>query len=155
MIDFFFDPDKFVPRGHCGQWNPWFETMYVMANLLIFLAYMVIPYYLFKLTRGYSFIANDHILKLWFSAFIVACGIGHLESVIPFYWPVYHAFAVWHVLTALVSWGTIGVLIGRSKIAYDKYRDTQPLTPQRPPIKLEDVELDPRDLLQKGNDVET
>jgi len=44
-----------------------------------------------------------------YAAFILICGIGHLEGFISFYWPRYDVFAYWQAITATVSWAAVYV----------------------------------------------
>lgn len=84
---------------------------YQLANLFIFAAYMALPAVLIRFRGATVAIVADPAFRGWFAAFIFACGVGHLEGVISFFWTQYHLFAQWHLLTAIVSWMTLARLI--------------------------------------------
>lgn len=105
---------QFVVRGDCGGWHPVYLWMYQNAHLLITAAYIALPsvmlfaYLTERDGTGKPINAlparDRNQLRAVFSAFILFCGVGHLEGYLSFYWPSYHLFAVWHMATALVSW---------------------------------------------------
>lgn len=86
-------------------------VLYQGANLLTFLAYLAFPAALIGLKGAYERVYDDGAVRVAVAAFVLSCGIGHLEGVISFYWPAYHLFAAWHVITAACSWWAILVLI--------------------------------------------
>jgi hypothetical protein len=101
--------DDFVPRGSCGPWPEWLKAMYVWGNVMVFTAYIAIPFALYagmryRLKRQFK---QDRAATYGFIAFIFMCGTGHLlDGVMSFVWPNYYVFAVWHLLTGVVSWYT-------------------------------------------------
>lgn len=117
IIKFFLDYTQFVPRGHCGNWDENMLSLYMFSNFAIFLAYMVMAVLLRFVVVDYNMIARDGTLRVAFALFIFFCGIGHLEGILFFRYPVYHFSAVWHLLTALVSWAAVGLLMGRISAA--------------------------------------
>lgn len=108
--------DGFVLRGHCGDWNSTMKFLYAFARLNITGAYVAIP-----AISVWAFAVRQKvqledltpreltIMRLTYAAFIVFCGVGHLEGVLAFVWPAYHVFAVWHLATATVSWFAVAV----------------------------------------------
>ena len=107
MMEFFFDPDRFVCRGCCGKWHDSMIWLYVMSNMMTFLGYMVIPWILTCFRFQWERVATNYKLRTCFAGFVLFCGIGHLEGPVAFALPLYHLFAVWHLMTALVTWLTI------------------------------------------------
>lgn len=105
-----FDASRFMPRGQCGDWEPWVRSLYVSSNLLIFAAYLTIPIILtvalFSRLRSLDPLTKrEHFrARVVYSAFILFCGVGHFEGVVSFAWPNYHLFAFWDLATAVVSW---------------------------------------------------
>lgn len=80
------------------------EAVYMSSNVVICLAYLTIAAMLLHvafLSRGDRPVLMLHLM---FAAFILVCGIGHLEAPVAFVWPQYPAFAAWDALSALVSW---------------------------------------------------
>lgn len=108
----------FVGRGQCGNWHTSFVWLYVISNLMIFAAYVAIPFVLgMAMFRGRhpgppTYISHHQLfwMRVTFAAFILFCGIGHLEGVISFFRPTYHLYAIWHSLTAIASWGAVIVV---------------------------------------------
>lgn len=113
VVEFFFDPARFVPRGHCGLWDEKVMVLYMVSNVLIWAAFMLIPTILLFMTTDYQAIVRDKPLRVIFATFIFFCGLGHLEGVFSFYWPTYHLYAIWDMLTAIVCWIAVGMLLGR------------------------------------------
>lgn len=115
MIDFFFDYTRFVPRDCCGTWDGVMQWIYVVSNLAISGAYVALAAALITTEKiSWQTLANDWYCRLSFAAFIICCGVGHMEGVLSFRWPAYHAFATWHAITAIVSWATVFVLVERN-----------------------------------------
>ena len=107
-----FDYSRFVPRHHCGDWEPAYIWLYVIASATIAISYFGIAGTLFwAAKRNVAFQPPNEIvekfernlIRIVYAAFIISCGIGHIEGVMAFKWPTYHAFAVWHSITAVIS----------------------------------------------------
>ena len=101
------DSTGFMTRGNCGGWNNLALNVYVVSNLMTFVAYAGISICLIVDTGGpsHQFSPEEHAaLRFVFGVFIAFCGIVHLEGVISFGWPAYHLFSLWHLAVALVSW---------------------------------------------------
>ena len=107
----------FVQRGHCGNWNLGFLYLYVLSNALITAAYVAIPSILASQWYRVSLeplmdpmpVTTRRGVVLAYSAFIGSCGVGHLEGLLAFQWPLYHLFAMWHLVTAICSWIAVWV----------------------------------------------
>lgn len=102
-----FDTRDFPERWHCGMWSSLHGWTHIVADTLIWGAYMAIPlaivYFLLKRREK---IPMARVLWL-FGLFIVSCGFGHLIEAIIFWFPVYRFAALVKVCTALVSWATV------------------------------------------------
>lgn len=114
FVDFFlhlFDTSDFPPRWYCGKWSDLHGWIYIFSNLLIWLAYYLIPigllYFLSKQKQSVPF----KKLIFAFIAFILACGTTHLMESIIFWFPVYRLNAILLVFTALISVYTAYLLI--------------------------------------------
>lgn len=76
----------FMPHGMCYLWQPWVVWMHVVSDILIALAYVVIPAALVHFIRRRRDVPFDWMF--WcFGIFIVACGATHVMEV----WNVWHA----------------------------------------------------------------
>lgn len=103
-----FDSSGFLPRDKCGGWGEILPIISQTANLLIALAYILIPLILFSMYRRLKkkeVIPKIDIL-LWFGAFIILCGFGHICDYFAFSWPAYRFFTLIDILTAIASIGT-------------------------------------------------
>lgn len=109
MIDFFkhlFTPDGFMPRWICGRWSEGHGWLYIVANISIFIAYFTIPLLLLSFLKRRKNTSFRGIF-IWFSLFIVFCGLTHLVDAIMFWYPVYRLNAILLSTTALVSLITV------------------------------------------------
>lgn len=126
-----FSAERFVPRASCGAWDPALLEVYAHASISITAAYLVIGGLLgwtaWRILRWHranpgsatrhaaraivETLADAHLsLLLWtYGAFILFCGVGHLEGLIAFSHPIYHVFALWHAVTAIASWWAVVV----------------------------------------------
>ncbi len=108
MLDsllYVFNPANFEAHGIHFVRTPVLFWFLVSANLLIFIAYQLIPAALLYLVWKRKDIMFTPIFLL-FAAFIVLCGIHHLIHVITFWYPIYGIEAIEDWLTGLVSIGT-------------------------------------------------
>lgn len=111
-MDFFqklFETD-FMPHGHCYFWQPEILWPHVLGDVFTCLAYFVIPILLYRFIRARPDMKYPGIF-LAFSLFILCCGVTHLFATVSVWQPIYRAEAVAKVTTALVSMGTVGLLI--------------------------------------------
>lgn len=118
-----FDTTGFVPRAHCGVgWDGWLVAVSVTGNLLIFLAYVGIPVVLLRGRRKFGHLTDvTGLTPMWvplaFAAFILCCGVGHLWYAATFLYPCHRAFALWDLVTGLVSWTTlVGIVVAMREI---------------------------------------
>jgi len=114
LLDFFRklgDSQAFMPRWVCGEWSELHGWMYIISDLIIFLAYMAIPVTMLIFVRKRW---NDVPFKpvFWlYILFIFLCGMTHLIDAIIFYEPIYRINALVLVLTAVVSMITVGAMV--------------------------------------------
>jgi two-component system, sensor histidine kinase and response regulator len=108
---------RFSPRGECGEWVPGYAWLYVISSILIMAAYVTIfalialAYLQGRTSKAPVNITRRQVLsmRITYAAFILFCGIGHLEGVMSFFTPQYHLYAVWHAMTAVASWAAVFV----------------------------------------------
>jgi len=118
LIDLF--RTDFLTRDCCGPWHPAVAVLYGLSNCAICAAYVAIPSLLLSASRasrsrpvkaGPLHPREVHRVRWWLGLFVLVCGIGHLEGgVLAWVAPAYHAFAVFHLLTALISWKAVFVI---------------------------------------------
>ncbi|QDK79518.1 two-component sensor histidine kinase [Spirosoma sp. KCTC 42546] len=112
LIEFFSrltDSGDWPPRWFCGRWTDFHGWLYIASDLMIWLAYMVIPLILIR----YLFVKKGVPLPgvFWlFGAFILLCGLTHLIDVVIFWIPVYRISALVRFLTGIVSIATVVAL---------------------------------------------
>ena len=88
-----FDVERFMPHGHCFQWDPGILWSSVTSDALIAAAYMVIPFTLvFRIMRKRDLPFNW--MFFCFGVFIVACGTTHIVDIIVVWIPFYGLAAV-------------------------------------------------------------
>lgn len=108
MLDsilYVFTPSNFEAHSTHFVNTPVLMWVLIFANLLIFLAYQLIPAALIYLVWKRKDIMFTGIFWL-FAAFIVLCGFHHLIHVITFWYPIYALEAIEDTTTGLVSIGT-------------------------------------------------
>lgn len=100
-----------MPRWVCGQWSEFHGWMYIISDLVIFLAYMAIPFAMLIFVRK----RWDDVPFKWvfwlFIAFIALCGATHFIDALIFYVPVYRLNALVLMLTAIVSMITVAAMV--------------------------------------------
>lgn len=109
VLDFFrrlTDSSDWPPRWFCGRWTDFHGWLYITSDLMIWLAYMIIPLILIR----YLFIKKGVPLPgvFWlFGAFILLCGLTHLIDAMLFWVPVYRISALIRFMTGVVSIATV------------------------------------------------
>ena len=104
-----FDVERFMPHGHCFQWDPGILWSSVTSDALIAAAYMVIPFTLvFRIMRKRDLPFNW--MFFCFGLFIVACGATHIVDIIVIWIPLYGLAAVIKAITAAASVPTAIIL---------------------------------------------
>lgn len=100
-----FDQAGLMPHGVCFAWRPELVFAHAGADLIITVAYLLIPIALLKLVR-----ARDDIQMGWvlytFAAFILLCGVTHAVNMYVLWEPNYAFQALVKLATAVVSIAT-------------------------------------------------
>jgi len=105
------NPEAFMPRWVCGKWTPFHGWLYIISDLIIFMAYMAIPFAIFYFIRK-RWGTIPFAGALWlFIAFIGLCGLTHFIDALIFWIPIYRVNAVVLVLTAIVSMATVASML--------------------------------------------
>jgi PAS domain S-box-containing protein len=102
IIDFLFGTNGMMPHGYCFLWKPSLLWLFVISNAITALSYFSIPLALGFFAYKRKDVSFKWVLPL-FSAFILACGITHVLSVVTIWNPVYGLAAIAEALTAIVS----------------------------------------------------
>lgn len=92
----------FAPHGYCLFWNLPLLASHILGDVLIALAYFMIPPVLFALRKLISWYVPRMALLL-FGAFIVSCGMTHVMDIVVIWYPLYYTQAVIKLVTASIS----------------------------------------------------
>jgi two-component system, chemotaxis family, sensor kinase Cph1 len=106
IVDWFmklFEASGFLTRNHCGPWSDTLVRAYIASNVVITMAYVLIPLCLLIIWSKRRHVVEYAWLLLLFAAFITACGLTHLCDVVVFWWPGYRLFTLISSVTALLS----------------------------------------------------
>lgn len=113
VIEFFTNilgTNDWPPRWICGKWSDFHGWLYIISDIIIWLAYFMIPITLIWFIQQRPNIPFLPVFWL-FGAFIILCGASHLIDAIIFWWPAYRLSAIIRLVTALVSMATVFALI--------------------------------------------
>lgn len=103
------DTSDFPARWHCGRWTAGHGWLHILSDIGVWSAYFAIPCVLLYFIWRRQDLPFRRIFVL-FAAFILLCGTTHLMEAIIFWWPAYRLAGVIKLLTAVVSWVTVGAL---------------------------------------------
>lgn len=109
----FFDKlfqNDFMPHGHCYFWEPGILWMNVIGDSITAFSYYLIPLILLVFIKKRQDIKFRFIFAA-FALFIVACGTTHIIAVVSVWNPYYRIEGLVKVITAVVSIGTVFLLI--------------------------------------------
>jgi PAS domain S-box-containing protein len=95
----------FMPHGFCMRWQSDVMGLHVVSDALIVLAYVSIPFLLYRVVRKRRDIPFSWMF-LAFGAFILACGATHAMSIVTLWQPVYRTEGLVKAITALASVAT-------------------------------------------------
>jgi len=101
------DHFAFTPHGVCLLWDWRLIGVMVLGNLLVAVAYYLIPFELLRAARRMRAHLPPEVVKvvLMFGVFIVSCGTGHLILIWLLWHPSYWFEACWTLFcTAASSW---------------------------------------------------
>ena len=102
IIDFLLGTDGMMPHGYCFRWNTSLLWLFVISNVVIALSYFSIPLALVFFAYKRKDVDFKWIIPL-FGAFIFACGLTHVLSVVTIWNPVYGLSAIAEAFTAIIS----------------------------------------------------
>jgi len=102
--------EEFWPHGQCYLWDDALIGLHAGADILIALAYYLMPVLLIYLVRKRHDLPF-HGIFLMFGAFIVGCGTTHVMEVVTLWLPAYWLAGGVKVATAGISWATAGLLV--------------------------------------------
>ncbi|HEY0109470.1 MAG TPA: ATP-binding protein [Fibrella sp.] len=97
-------------RWYCGRWTDFHGWLYIVSDLMIWLAYMAIPLVLIRFILIKKGVPLKRVFWL-FGAFILLCGLTHLFDVLMFWYPAYRINALVRFITGVVSIFTVLALI--------------------------------------------
>ncbi|XXE57345.1 HAMP domain-containing histidine kinase [Pseudomonas sp. R1-15] len=101
---------RFMPHGHCYLWRPDLLWTNVIADSLITLSYVSIPFTLIYFINKRKDVPFDWMLTA-FGVFILACGTSHVMEILTIWQPYYWLSALVKVITAIASVITAILLI--------------------------------------------
>lgn len=93
---------RFIPHGHCYMWRPDLLWTNVIADGLITLSYISIPFTLLYFIHKRKDVPFDWMLTA-FGVFILACGTSHVMEILTIWQPYYWLSALVKVITAIAS----------------------------------------------------
>ncbi|AEA72019.1 putative incomplete histidine kinase [Pseudomonas brassicacearum subsp. brassicacearum NFM421] len=93
---------RFIPHGHCYMWRPDLLWTNVIADGLIALSYVTIPFTLLYFIHKRKDVPFDWMLAA-FGVFILACGTSHVMEILTIWQPYYWLTALVKVITAIAS----------------------------------------------------
>lgn len=106
-----FDTSSWPPRWQCGYWSDFHGWLYVISELLIWIAYFLIPLIIINYILRKKAVLKFNKAYLYFAAFILLCGSTHFLDAMMFWIPMYRLNALLRLSTALVSLATVYHLI--------------------------------------------
>jgi PAS domain S-box-containing protein len=104
-----FDAYDFIPRRYEEGWSPELVQLHVIANVLVWSAYLAILAILIYFVRRRA--VPFPTLFWMFGAFIAICGLTHLLNVVTCYWPVYRFSSLLQLVMGIVGWVTVIQLV--------------------------------------------
>lgn len=105
-----------MPHGYCYLWNHELIALHSIADLLVALAYCLIPMALWGLRKR---VKSD--LLAWFALFIFSCGMTHVMNVWVIWHPDYVVELAVKGLTAISSLMTAALLFRFAKMVRTQY----------------------------------
>ncbi|TWB26468.1 sensor histidine kinase [Nitrospirillum bahiense] len=109
LTDWLLDPSGLTPHGFCLSWLPGLIWLHAGSDAVIGLSYFSIPLALAWFVRKRNDLAYRWVGHL-FVAFILACGLTHMLSILTLWMPAYGMEGVVKLVTALLSVATAAML---------------------------------------------
>ena len=122
IADFFqnlFDTSSWPPRWNCGYWSNFHGWLYIISELIIWVAYFLIPLIILNYLLKKKATLKFNRAYVYFAAFILLCGATHFFDAMMFWVPMYRLNALVRLATGLVSLATVYHLF---KILPDAFR---------------------------------
>lgn len=110
FIEFFsdlFTTKYWPPRWKCGYWSDFHGYLYIASELMVWLAYFLIPLIIMNYFARKKSIIRFQKVYLLFASFILLCGSTHFLDALMFWVPMYRFNAVVRLLTGIVSLVTV------------------------------------------------
>ncbi len=83
-----FDPEGFIPHGHCYLWLPEVLWLHVIADAIITLSYFTIPFALAYFVKRRTDLPFKSAFVM-FGLFIMLCGFTHVLGIVTIWTPIY------------------------------------------------------------------
>jgi signal transduction histidine kinase/DNA-binding NarL/FixJ family response regulator len=109
-LNYSFHSNGFIPHGHCYLWKTGLVWLHIISDATIAFAYYSIPLLLIYFISKRKDVPFNGVFQL-FSAFILACGTGHLMDIWTLWHPNYWMAGGLKALTAIISIYTVFALI--------------------------------------------
>ncbi|MEA1647403.1 PAS domain S-box protein [Nitrospirillum sp. BR 11164] len=109
LTDWLLDPSGLTPHGFCLSWLPGLIWLHAGSDAVIGLSYFSIPLALAWFVRKRNDLAYRWVGHL-FVAFILACGLTHMLSILTLWMPAYGVEGMVKLVTALLSVATAAML---------------------------------------------
>jgi len=103
-------PARFMPHGHCYQWQADLVALHAGSDVLTFLAYLTIPFTMALIARRRDDLPFRGLFR-WFILFIACCGFTHLAEAWTLWVPSYYLSGSIKLVTASVSCVTAFLLM--------------------------------------------
>lgn len=118
VLQYLFGAATFMPHGYCLLWRSDLVALHAISDAGIAAAYLAIPVAILVLARRRGdLIGETGQIVVLFSAFILACALTHLGSLLTLWFPAYGllgllkaATAVISILTAVIIWRLLPAL---------------------------------------------
>lgn len=91
-----------MPHGHCYLLDPGVMALNAISDALIALAYFSIPGLLLYFVRKRKDLEYKSVF-VWFSIFIISCGLSHIAEIVVIWWPIYWIEGAIKAVTAFAS----------------------------------------------------
>lgn len=140
VIEFFrglFATNLWPPRWECGYWSNFHGWLYVISELLIWIAYFLIPLIILNYISKKKAALTFHKAYFYFAAFILLCGSTHFLDAMMFWIPMYRFNAVVRLGTAIISLFTVYHLV---KILPEAFKQKTNIELEREIIRREEAE---------------
>lgn len=106
-----FEVGAFLPHGVCFLQRPELIWLHVISDLVIAIAYFMIPITLSLLLRRMGTRMSFNWAVVLFAAFIMLCGVTHVFGIITVWLPLYYIEGWLKAMTAAVSLATAVAII--------------------------------------------